>query len=64
MAKVSRWILPKARSQGPPYITKSQIVSVLEQVSVLLELDGANLLRVIAYQNASRALKTNSSIAY
>jgi len=56
MAKVSRWVLPKARSQGPPYITKSQIVSVLEQVSVLLELDGANLFRVIAYQNASRAL--------
>jgi len=48
--------LPKARSEGPPFITKSQIVTVLEQVGVLLELDGANQFRVIAYQNASRAL--------
>ena len=48
--------MPKARSEGPPFITKSQIVKVLEQVGVLLELDGANQFRVIAYQNASRAL--------
>lgn len=48
--------MPKARSEGPPFITKSQIVTVLEQVGVLLELDGANQFRVIAYQNASRAL--------
>ena len=31
-------------------------MAVLEQVGVLLELDGANRFRVIAYQNASRAL--------
>ena len=37
-------------------MTKSQISAVLEQVAVLLELDGANRFRVIAYQNASRAL--------
>ncbi len=48
--------MPKARPEGPPFITKSQIVTVLEQVGVLLELDGANQFRVIAYQNASRAL--------
>ena len=56
MVKSSGWSLPKARSEGPPFITKSQIVAVLEQVGVLLELDGANRYRVIAYQNASRAL--------
>ena len=56
MVKSSGWSLPKARSEGPPFITKSQIVTVLEQVGVLLELDGANRYRVIAYQNASRAL--------
>ena len=56
MVKVSGWALPKARSRGPPFITKSQIAAVLEQVGVLLELDGANRFRVIAYQNASRAL--------
>ena len=56
MVKSSGWSLPKARSEGPPFITKSQIVTVLEQVGVLLELDGANQFRVIAYQNASRAL--------
>jgi len=56
VVKSSGWSLPKARSEGPPFITKSQIVTVLEQVGVLLELDGANRYRVIAYQNASRAL--------
>ena len=56
MVKSSGWSLPKARPEGPPFITKSQIVKVLEQVGVLLELDGANQFRVIAYQNASRAL--------
>ena len=56
MVKSSGWSLPKARSEGPPFITKSQIVKVLEQAGVLLELDGANQFRVIAYQNASRAL--------
>ena len=56
MVKSTGWSLPKARSEGPPFITKSQIVKVLEQVGVLLELDGANQFRVIAYQNASRAL--------
>ena len=56
MVEVSGWVLPKARSEGPPFITKSQVVAVLEQVGVLLELDGANRFRVIAYQNASRAL--------
>ena len=56
MVKVSGWALPKARSKGPPFITKSQIAAVLEQVGVLLELDGANRFRVIAYQNSSRAL--------
>ena len=56
VVKSSGWSLPKARSEGPPFITKSQIVTVLEQDGVLLELDGANRFRVIAYQNASRAL--------
>ena len=56
MAGGKRWNLPKARERGPPFATKSQIVTVLEQVAVLLELDGANRFRVISYQNASRTL--------
>jgi len=56
MVKTTGWSLPKPRAQGPPFMTKSQISAVLEQVAVLLELDGANRFRVIAYQNASRAL--------
>jgi len=50
------WSLPRPRENGPPFITKSQIVTVLEQVAILLELDGANRFRVISYQNGSRAL--------
>ena len=56
MVKTSGWTLPEPRAEGPPFLTKSQIASALEQVAVLLELDGANRFRVIAYQNASRAL--------
>ena len=56
MVKTSGWSLPEPRAQGPPFLTKSQIAAALEQVAVLLELDGANRFRVIAYQNASRAL--------
>ncbi|MBS65624.1 MAG: DNA polymerase/3'-5' exonuclease PolX [Euryarchaeota archaeon] len=56
MVKTSGWSLPGPRAQGPPFLTKSQIAAALEQVAVLLELDGANRFRVIAYQNASRAL--------
>ena len=48
--------MPKPRKEGPPFATKSQVVSVLEQVAVLLELEGANPFRVRAYQNGSRAL--------
>ena len=56
MVKVKGWSLPKPRSTGPPFQTKSSVVAVMEQVGVLLELDGANVFRVRAYQNASRAL--------
>ena len=56
MAKVSGWSLPKARNSFPPHMTKTQIATVLEQSAILLELDGANKFKVIAYQNASRAL--------
>ena len=58
MVSVKGWRLPKARTNGPPFATKSQIVAVLEQVAILLELDGANPFRVRAYQNASRALSS------
>ncbi|MFQ3343691.1 MAG: helix-hairpin-helix domain-containing protein [Candidatus Poseidoniales archaeon] len=58
MAKVSGWSLPKARNSFPPHMTKTQIATVLEQSAILLELDGANKFRVIAYQNASRALSS------
>ncbi|HJO41930.1 MAG TPA: helix-hairpin-helix domain-containing protein [Candidatus Thalassarchaeaceae archaeon] len=56
MVNVKGWNLPKPRKDGPPFATKSQVVSVLEQVAVLLELEGANPFRVRAYQNGSRAL--------
>ena len=56
MVNARRWGLPATRREDPPYFTKSQIVSVFEQVAILLELDGANPFRVRAYQNASRAL--------
>jgi len=56
MVKVGGWTLPKSRRQQPPYISKTQLVDVLEQISVLLELSGANGFRVRAYQNGSRTL--------
>ena len=56
MVNVKGWSLPKPRSTGPPFQTKSSVVAVLEQVGVLLELDGANPFRVRAYHNGSRAL--------
>ena len=48
--------LPKARPNGPPYFSRNQIASVLHQVAVLLELNGANVFRVRSYQNVSRML--------
>ena len=48
--------LPKARPSGPPYFSRNQIASVLHQVAVLLELNGANVFRVRSYQNVSRML--------
>jgi len=56
VVNVKGWNLPKPRKDGPPFATKSQVVSVLEQVAILLELEGANPFRVRAYQNGSRAL--------
>ena len=58
MVSVSAWRLPQSRSDAPPHMTKTQISTTFEQVAILLELDGANRFRVIAYQNASRALAT------
>jgi len=58
MVSVSAWRLPQSRSPSPPHMTKTQISNTFEQVAILLELDGANRFRVIAYQNASRALAT------
>ena len=58
MVSVSAWRLPQSQSLSPPHMTKTQISNTFEQVAILLELDGANRFRVIAYQNASRALAT------
>jgi len=58
MAKVGGWSLPKSRRQQAPYISKTQLVDVLEQIAILLELSGANGFRVRAYQNGSRALSS------
>lgn len=56
MAKVIGWGIPKSKRSKAPFYTKNQIVTVFDQVAILLELDGANVFRVRAYQNASRAL--------
>ena len=48
--------LPKARPNGPPYFSRNQISTVMHQVAILLELNGANVFRVRSYQNASRML--------
>ena len=56
MAKVGGWTLPISRRQQAPYVSKTQLVDVLEQIAVLLELSGANGFRVRAYQNGSRTL--------
>ena len=56
MAKVGGWTLPISRRQQAPYISKTQLVDVLEQIAILLELSGANGFRVRAYQNGSRTL--------
>ena len=56
MVKVAGWSLPRPRRSGPPYYSKSNVVSVIEQVAVLLELKGANPFRFRSYQNAARTL--------
>jgi len=56
MVSVASWSLPRPRRNGPPFYSKSNVVMVLEQVGVLLELQGANPFRVRSYQNASRTL--------
>jgi DNA polymerase (family 10) len=56
MVSVASWSLPRPRRKGPPFHSKSNVVTVLEQVGVLLELQGANVFRVRSYQNASRTL--------
>lgn len=58
MANTMRWTLPSSRSSSPPFMSKTQIANTFDQIAVLLELDGANRFKVIAYQNASRALAT------
>ncbi len=59
MVSVHGWVLPRSRRKEPPFFTKSQIITVLEQVGTLLQLDGANPFRVRAYENASRSLSTH-----
>jgi DNA polymerase (family 10) len=56
MVSVAGWSLPRPRRNGPPFHSKSNVITVLEQVAVLLELEGANVFRVRSYQNASRTL--------
>ena len=59
MVNLSSWSIPRSRREQPPYFTKSQIITVLEQVGILLQLDGANPFRVRAYENASRSLSSH-----
>ena len=59
MVNLSSWSIPRSRREQPPYFTKGQIITVLEQVGILLQLDGANPFRVRAYENASRSLSSH-----
>ena len=59
MVNLSSWSIPQSRREKPPFFTKSQIITVLEQVGTLLQLDGANPFRVRAYENASRSLSAH-----
>lgn len=59
MVSVHGWVIPRSRRSEPPFFTKNQIISVLEQVGTLLQLDGANPFRVRAYENASRSLSSH-----
>jgi len=56
MAGGGSWKLPEPRRAGPPFFTRSQVASVLHQVGVLLELQGANPFRIRSYANGSRML--------
>ena len=53
------WVKPRPRHNGPPFYSKNQVVTILDQLGTLLELKGANGFRVRAYQNASRLLQQN-----
>ena len=59
MVSVHSWAIPRSRREEAPYFSKSQIITVLEQVGTLLQLDGANPFRVRAYENASRSLSSH-----
>lgn len=54
----SAFKLPRARPSGAPYFSRNQVATVLHQVAVLLELQGANVFRVRSYQNGSRLIGT------
>ena len=53
MAMIHGWSLPRTRREEPPFFSKSQVISVLEQVGILLQLVGANPFRIRAYENAA-----------
>ena len=52
------WKLPKPRAKGAPYFSRNQIATILHQVGVLLELNGANPFRTRSYFNGSRTIST------
>jgi len=58
VVSVATWKLPRSLRSQPPHFSKSQVVAVLEQISTLLMLDGANAFRVRAYTNASRVIQS------
>ena len=61
MAMIHGWSLPRTRREEPPLFSKSQVISVLEQVGILLQLVGANPFRIRAYENAARTLSSHES---
>ncbi|HIG03373.1 MAG TPA: DNA polymerase/3'-5' exonuclease PolX [Candidatus Poseidoniales archaeon] len=64
MAGANSWSLPKPRPNGPPFFSRSQISTVLHQVGILLELNGANPFRTRSYLNGSRALSAMTNDLY
>jgi DNA polymerase (family 10) len=56
MAGGGAFRLPISKREMVPHFSRNQVSTVLHQVAILLELNGANMFRVRSYQNGSRII--------